>query len=44
VHHQSFELSREPFNEPIERTQAALSAEQDRRAIRAIGQTVVIQS
>ena len=44
VHHQSFELSREPFLEPIERTQAALSQEQDRLAIREIGQTVVIQS
>jgi L-ascorbate metabolism protein UlaG (beta-lactamase superfamily) len=44
VHHKSFELSREPFNEPIERTQAALSAEPDRLAIREIGQTVVIQS
>ena len=42
VHHQSFELSREPFMEPIERTQAALSEEQDRLAIREIGQTVVI--
>ena len=44
VHHQSFELSREPFLEPIERTQAALSQEQDRLAIRDIGQTIVIKS
>jgi hypothetical protein len=44
VHHQSFELSREPFLEPIERAQAALSKEDDRLAIREIGQTVVIQS
>jgi L-ascorbate metabolism protein UlaG (beta-lactamase superfamily) len=43
VHHKSFELSREPFHEPIERTQAALSQEQDRLVIREIGQTVVIQ-
>jgi L-ascorbate metabolism protein UlaG (beta-lactamase superfamily) len=43
VHHQSFELSREPFLEPIERTQAALSKEEDRLALREIGQTVVIQ-
>jgi L-ascorbate metabolism protein UlaG (beta-lactamase superfamily) len=43
VHHQSFELSREPFHEPIERTQAALFQEQDRLAIREIGQTVIIQ-
>jgi L-ascorbate metabolism protein UlaG (beta-lactamase superfamily) len=42
VHHQSFELSREPFMEPIERTQAMLAKEQDRLAIREIGQTVVI--
>ena len=44
VHHRTFELSREPFNEPIERAQAALSAEQDRLAIRELGQTVVIRS
>ena len=34
--------SREPFIQPIERTQAALAQEEDRLAIRAIGQTVVI--
>jgi len=44
VHHQSFELSREPFLEPIERTQAALSREQDRLALREIGQTLIIPS
>ena len=42
VHHQSFELSREPFMEPIERTQEALSQEADRLAIREIGQTIVL--
>lgn len=42
VHHQSFQLSREPFHEPIERAQAALSQEEDRLALREIGQTVVI--
>jgi len=42
VHHQSFELSREPFLEPIERAQEALSREEDRLAVREIGQTVVI--
>lgn len=42
VHHQSFQLSREPFLEPIERTMAALAREQDRLAVRAIGETVVI--
>ena len=44
VHHQSFELSREPFLEPIERTQAMLSEEQDRLAIREIGQTIVVRA
>jgi L-ascorbate metabolism protein UlaG (beta-lactamase superfamily) len=42
VHHQSFQLSREPVMEPIERVQEALSEERDRLAIREIGQTVVI--
>ena len=40
VHHQSFQLSREPHTEPIERTEAALAAEHGRLAIREIGQTV----
>jgi len=40
VHHQSFELSREPFYEPIERTQATLAGERDRLALTEIGQTV----
>jgi L-ascorbate metabolism protein UlaG (beta-lactamase superfamily) len=42
VHHQSFQLSREPFKEPIERTEAALAKEPDRLALREIGQTVVL--
>jgi L-ascorbate metabolism protein UlaG (beta-lactamase superfamily) len=42
VHHQSFELSREPFMEPIERVQEALAKESDRLAIRRIGETVVV--
>jgi L-ascorbate metabolism protein UlaG (beta-lactamase superfamily) len=42
VHHQSFQLSREPVNEPIERAQQALSAERERLAVRAIGETVRI--
>ena len=42
VHHQTFELSREAYMEPIERTQEALRQEADRLAIREIGQTVVI--
>jgi L-ascorbate metabolism protein UlaG (beta-lactamase superfamily) len=42
VHHQSFQLSREPFMEPIERVQGALAAEHDRLALRDIGETKVI--
>ena len=44
VHHQTFELSREPFREPIERTEAALVREADRLALRDIGQTVVVKA
>lgn len=44
VHHQSFRLSNEPFTEPIERIQEALVKEQDRLAIREIGQTIVLQA
>jgi L-ascorbate metabolism protein UlaG (beta-lactamase superfamily) len=44
VHHQSFRLSNEPFMEPIERIQEALVKEQDRLAIREIGQTIVLQA
>jgi L-ascorbate metabolism protein UlaG (beta-lactamase superfamily) len=44
IHHQSFELSREPFYEPIERAQQALAAEQGRLAVRDIGDTVVISA
>jgi L-ascorbate metabolism protein UlaG (beta-lactamase superfamily) len=43
VHHQSFQLSREPYHEPIERTQEALAKESDRLALREIGQTVLIR-
>jgi L-ascorbate metabolism protein UlaG (beta-lactamase superfamily) len=43
VHHQSFQLSREPVHEPIERTQTALREERDRLAVREIGETVVIR-
>jgi L-ascorbate metabolism protein UlaG (beta-lactamase superfamily) len=42
VHHQSFQLGRESFHEPIERIQAALAKEHDRLAIRAIGETRAI--
>jgi L-ascorbate metabolism protein UlaG (beta-lactamase superfamily) len=40
VHHQSFELSREPVDEPIERVRAALAEESDRLAVQEVGQTV----
>jgi L-ascorbate metabolism protein UlaG (beta-lactamase superfamily) len=40
IHHKSFQLGREPFEEPIERTQAALAAEADRLAVRDVGDTV----
>lgn len=40
IHHQSFQLSREPVREPIERAQAALVSEEGRIALRDIGETV----
>jgi L-ascorbate metabolism protein UlaG (beta-lactamase superfamily) len=39
VHHQTFRLSEEPRNEPIERLTAALAAEPERLALRQIGET-----
>jgi L-ascorbate metabolism protein UlaG (beta-lactamase superfamily) len=42
VHHQTFRLSFEPFREPIERFQAALSNTPERIALREIGQTFVL--
>ena len=39
IHHKTFQLSHEPFNEPIERTEAALGAEADRLVVRDIGDT-----
>lgn len=39
VHHQTFRLSEEPFNEPIERLAAALAAEPKRLALRQVGET-----
>lgn len=44
VHHRSFRLSNEPFNEPIERVQEALHREPKRIGVQDIGQTVVIRS
>jgi L-ascorbate metabolism protein UlaG (beta-lactamase superfamily) len=42
VHHQTFKLSREGNREPIERTEAALTHEHGRLALREIGETIVI--
>ena len=42
VHHQTFRLSFEPFGEPIERFQAALSKTPERIALREIGETFVL--
>ena len=44
VHHQTFQLGRESFLEPIERAQEALKAEADRLVIRALGETRVVSS
>ena len=42
VHHQTFRLSFEPFREPIERFEAALSETPERIALREIGETFVL--
>jgi len=42
IHHKTFRLSEEGFNEPIERAEAALIKERDRLAVREVGETVVI--
>jgi len=42
VHHQTFRLSFEPFREPIERFQAALSNTPERIALREVGETFVL--
>src|SRR5262245_1537693 len=44
VHHQTFRLSFEPFREPIERFEAALSQTPERIALRQIGETFVLPS
>ena len=44
VHHRSFRLSNEPYDEPIERAAAALHGEHDRLAIREVGETVIIRT
>jgi L-ascorbate metabolism protein UlaG (beta-lactamase superfamily) len=42
IHHQAFQLSNEPFLEPIERAEAALAAERDRLVVRKVGDTARI--
>jgi L-ascorbate metabolism protein UlaG (beta-lactamase superfamily) len=42
IHHKTFRLSEEGFNEPIERAEAALVKERDRLAVLEVGDTVVI--
>ena len=42
VHHQTFRLSFEPFREPIERFEAALTETPERIALREIGETFVL--
>jgi L-ascorbate metabolism protein UlaG (beta-lactamase superfamily) len=42
VHHQTFRLSLEPFREPIDRFEAALSKTPERIALREIGETFVL--
>jgi L-ascorbate metabolism protein UlaG (beta-lactamase superfamily) len=42
VHHQTFRLSFEPFHEPIERFEVALSKTPERIALRQIGETFVL--
>jgi L-ascorbate metabolism protein UlaG (beta-lactamase superfamily) len=39
VHHQTFKLSEEPFNEPIERFEQALAKEPERIALRKVGES-----
>jgi L-ascorbate metabolism protein UlaG (beta-lactamase superfamily) len=42
VHHQTFRLSDEPMNEPIERLQVALEHESDRLALKQVGEAFVL--
>jgi L-ascorbate metabolism protein UlaG (beta-lactamase superfamily) len=42
IHHKTFRLSEEGFNEPIERAEAALIKEPDRLALRDVGDTAVV--
>jgi len=42
IHHKAFRLSHEPFDEPIERLERALDAEEGRLVIRDVGETARI--
>jgi L-ascorbate metabolism protein UlaG (beta-lactamase superfamily) len=42
VHHQTFKLSDEPMDEPIQRFQKALENEPERIALKDIGETFVL--
>jgi len=42
IHHKTFQLSRESFHEPIQRTEHALAAEADRLVVRDVGETARI--
>jgi L-ascorbate metabolism protein UlaG (beta-lactamase superfamily) len=42
IHHKTFHLSDERFNEPIERAEAALASELERLVVRDVGETASI--
>jgi L-ascorbate metabolism protein UlaG (beta-lactamase superfamily) len=42
VHHQTFKLSEEPFNEPMERLQQALAKEPERIGLKRVGESVEV--
>jgi L-ascorbate metabolism protein UlaG (beta-lactamase superfamily) len=44
VHHRSFKLSNEGFDEPIERVQEALRQEPERIAVKEIGDTAILRT
>ena len=44
IHHQTFKLSREPYEDPIRRFEGALSREPTRLALRRIGETVRVRA
>ena len=42
VHHQTFKLSEEPLNEPIERFEEALAKEPERIGLKRVGESVEV--